>query len=807
VSCIKQGIPSLIDLNEARSISNLDHPNIATVHAIEEFEDTIFICLGYYEGETLKELLDRGYKFSTEEIYSIIEQIALGLKEAHEAGVIHRDIKPANIFLTQNKQVKILDFGLSKMHKSIELTQPNVVMGTASYMAPEQIVGEKVSQQSDLFSFGCVMYEIITGNKPFPGYSSLSVSYAIMNSQPESIRSTREEIPNELEAIVQKALEKRPESRYQSAAEILDDLSKFKGSAVDDSPKRGIGIQTKIVALAAVLIVVGLFIFNKITPVKVSSITVLPFYNETMPEDWNWVSPVLEDLVITNLDKSGNIRVLNPKQKDNILKSLNLKGKELSKGNALKIAQKAKTQSVLIGRLKKENNQIAINATLLDSQTGNAIKSYENIKTEPAQLAGLASNLSEKILNTFNLQEKSKNHKKNADTDKTISLEAYRYYIEGVDAAYDLRHKESIEKLSKAIEIDSTFIKAYFHLSHSFYEMGETEKAKSVLHKGKPYLNDLSEIDRLEYLCNEAAFDSRWQNYMTYLEKLKQLNPHDASVFYRYGWVQYKKFNQLDAGIQAMERSLQIDSTYSRAYNALGYAYLRNGEPTKAMGIINTFIRLNPTDINPRDSKAEFLMLTGKYQEAYAECEYILMMRPDFMSTPILVTEILIAQGKLEEAQQTIDDYLERSLSATSKSQAQTVKANIHYQKNELFKADSVINVAIENDSINFEAQWMQGIIALKVGRLSKLEETMTRLNHYLAREGGFDGRWFLYHLQGEYALTKGQYEKAIEQFSNAVKLGPKNRSFFLTVLAKAHILNEQYEEAISYLKLFGKSI
>ena len=107
-------------LNEARAISNLDHPSIATIHAIEEFEDTIFISLGYYEGDTLKELLDQDYHFSTEEVLSIIEQIALGLQEAHNAGIVHRDVKPANIFLTKNQQVKILDFGLSKMQKSIE---------------------------------------------------------------------------------------------------------------------------------------------------------------------------------------------------------------------------------------------------------------------------------------------------------------------------------------------------------------------------------------------------------------------------------------------------------------------------------------------------------------------------------------------------------------------------------------------------------------------------------------------------------------------------------------------------------------
>ncbi len=789
-------------LNEARTISNLDHPNIATVHAIEEFEDTIFICLGYYEGETLKEFLDRDYTFSTEEVFSIIEQIALGLEEAHNTGIIHRDVKPANIFLTRNKQVKILDFGLSKMQKSsVELTQPNVVMGTASYMAPEQIVGEKVSSQSDLFSFGCVMYEIVTGTKPFPGDSALSVSYSIMNSQPEPIQNTRKDIPAELESIIQKALEKRPESRYQSATEILADLDEIKDARDGNGAvSRKVGLQNRVLTLAAILIIAGFFIFNKITNVttEAASIVVLPFHEETMPEDWNWVSPVLTDLVISHLGKEGDIRVLNSQQEDKILKSLKLKNKKLTKENALQIAQKAKMQSVLMGTIRKENNQIQLSAQLLDSETGNSITNYENIKTEPAQLAGLASNFSSMVRQSFNLQEKEKKNSKNPHSQKAISLDAYRYYIEGKDAAFDLRHKESIEKLSKAIQIDSTFIKAYFHLSHEYARIGENEKAKEILSKGKPYLNDLSEIERLEYLSNKASFDSRWQNYATYMEKLKKLNPHDPSIFYRYGWVQYKKFNQLDAGCEAMETALQIDSTYSPAYNSLAYAYLRNGKPEDAMQIIDLFIKKNPMDIRPRDTKAEFLMLSGHYEKALLECENILISRPDFITTPILVARILNRQGKFYKALRKIESYIANKPSAAYRSEALTVKASILYQTNEFLNAETVIKQAIKIDSTNFEAYSIHGLILLKQNRIFDFENTIERLEHYQARVGGFDGRWFFYYLKGEFAELKEDYNEAINQYSNAIKVNPKDRSFHLTALAKAYQKNQLQKQAIS---------
>lgn len=788
-------------LNEARTISNLDHPNIATVHAIEEFEDTIFICLGYYEGETLKELLDRGYTFTTEEILSIIEQIALGLEEAHNTGITHRDIKPANIFLTQNKQVKVLDFGLSKMQKSVELTQPNVIMGTANYMAPEQIVGEKVSAQSDLFSFGCVMYEIITSNKPFPGDSPLSVSYSIMNSQPESIKHTRADIPDELESIVQKALEKRPESRYQSAAEILADLDKIKKVHESNGQvNRKVSLQNRVLALVVILIIAVFFLFNKITNVtnEAASIVVLPFHQEALPEAWNWVSPVLTDLVISHLGKEGDIRVLNSQQEDKILKSLKLKNKKLTKENALQIAQKVKMQSVLMGTLKKENNRIQLNAFLLDSETGNPIRNYENLETEPAQLAGLASNLSSMVRQSFNLKKKTKKDPKKNKSERQISLDAYRFYIEGKDAAFDSRRQEAIAKLSKAIQIDSTFIKAYFHLSHQYFEIGETKKAKEILSEGKPYLDDLSEIDRLEYLSNEAAFDGRWQNYATYMKKLKNLNSHDASVFYRYGWVQYKKFNQLDAGCQAMEKALQIDSSYGLAYNSLAYAYLRNGKPNEAMQIINIFIKKNPMNIKPKDTKAELLMLSGYYEEALSECENILIMQPNFLSTPILMARILVKQGKFDKALQKIKDYLGRSLGANYQSQALTVQANILYKKNKISEAKSVIKNAIKTDSTNFEALWVQGLILLKQNKIQDFKITISQLNYYLARDGGFDGRWFLYFLNGELALFEKKYAEAITQYSNAVKVGPKDHSFYLTALAKAYQFNKQRPKALS---------
>jgi serine/threonine protein kinase len=212
-------------IHEAKAASALDHPNICNIHEIDETEDgQLFIIMGYYDGETLKKRIE-SRPLKIEEAIEIAIQVAEGLQKAHQKGIIHRDIKPANIFITEDGIVKILDFGLAKLAGQSKLTKASSTLGTIYYMSPEQTRGGDVDHRSDIWSFGVVLYEMLSGTLPFKGDYDQAIVYSIFNEEPESLKSMQPDIPNEIEIIINKALTKDREERYQQISEIEKELS------------------------------------------------------------------------------------------------------------------------------------------------------------------------------------------------------------------------------------------------------------------------------------------------------------------------------------------------------------------------------------------------------------------------------------------------------------------------------------------------------------------------------------------------------------------------------------------------------
>jgi len=212
---------------EAQAAAALNHPNIATIYAIEEIDDEMFIVMEYIDGQELKQRIDAG-PLKVDEALNIAMQIADGLQAAHKKGVFHRDIKSANIMLTENDRIKIMDFGLAKIKGQMKLTKTGTTVGTVAYMSPEQARGEDVDHRTDIWSFGVVLYEMITGQLPFKGEYEQAIVYSILNEQPEPVTGLRTGVSIELERIVNKAITKSPDERYQHTDEMLVDLRSLK---------------------------------------------------------------------------------------------------------------------------------------------------------------------------------------------------------------------------------------------------------------------------------------------------------------------------------------------------------------------------------------------------------------------------------------------------------------------------------------------------------------------------------------------------------------------------------------------------
>jgi len=252
-------------LIEAQAAAALSHPNICTIHEINEEEGKSFIAMEYVEGQSLKAKIDRG-PIKIEEAVDIAIQVAEGMEQAHKKGIVHRDIKSANIMVTDSGQAKIMDFGLAKVKGGTLLTREGTTLGTVAYMSPEQARGEDVDHRTDIWSLGIVLYEMLSGQLPFMGDREASILYSVVHEEAKPITVWDPSIPAELQKIVDHALKKKPEARYQSAAELLKDLKKYlenlKAAEAGVFNLRSFlrKIQRPVVAIPALLIIAAIAI-------------------------------------------------------------------------------------------------------------------------------------------------------------------------------------------------------------------------------------------------------------------------------------------------------------------------------------------------------------------------------------------------------------------------------------------------------------------------------------------------------------------------------------------------------------------
>ncbi len=280
---------------EAQAAAALSHPNICTIHEINEEEGKSFIVMEYVEGQSLKNKIDRG-PIDIEEALDIAIQVAEGMEQAHKKGIVHRDIKSANIMVTDAGQAKIMDFGLAKVKGGTLLTREGTTLGTVAYMSPEQARGEEVDQRSDIWSLGIVMYEILSGQLPFRGDREASILYSVVHEEAKPVTAWNPDIPPELQQIINRSLKKKSEARYAFASEMLNDLKKYQDSLRVE--KMGIfnlrsflrKIRKPIVAIPALLIIAlialaAIWFFNRQAKIRYARQELLPEIERIISED------------------------------------------------------------------------------------------------------------------------------------------------------------------------------------------------------------------------------------------------------------------------------------------------------------------------------------------------------------------------------------------------------------------------------------------------------------------------------------------------------------------------------------------
>ncbi len=572
---------------EARSASQLNHPNIATIYEIGRGGKFNFIAMECISGETLKSKIKRE-ALSLKEIVNIAIETLNGIKVAHNNNIIHRDIKSENIMVNESGSVKVMDFGLARDLDKKNVTKVSSTLGTIAYMSPEQIEGSKVDQRSDIYSFGVVLYEMITGRLPFVGEHEAATLYSIVNELPPDIASINPDANAGLVAIIDKAIEKTPKNRYQHASELLDDLMELKGgtfkrrikkiSWISYIPKKinrawfiGGFITILLIALATMIP----FIYGeKGSAPIVNSLAVLNFDNIQEPSDPNRLGQILQELIIADLSEISNLTVFSSQRLFDIQNQLGSDNQNsIEPSLATNIAQEAGAKTMLTGNIIQAGNNLILTSQLVNTNDGSIIKSHQ---VEGNDIYSMVDDLTTRIRTDMQLAEGSDESIDVAVADKTpSSMNAFEHYFVGVDYFNDSHFDKAIIELKHAIEIDSTFSSAYYKLalaqwwSQSKMDNESIENAQRSLSK---ILNGSWYRTTKEKLLAQGASELVKQNYdeseELYLQLIEFL-PDEKEAWYGLGEVYYFGLKNYEKASEAFERAIEIDPNFKIVYRRI----------------------------------------------------------------------------------------------------------------------------------------------------------------------------------------------------------------------------------------------
>jgi eukaryotic-like serine/threonine-protein kinase len=503
---------------EARSLSKLNHPNIATVHDFDSQGDVDYLVMEYVPGKTLRDRISEGPLPEAETI-RLGTQLAKGLMAAHERGLVHRDLKPENVRLTLDGRPKILDFGLAKLIRPVAdcTTESNisVVAGTLPYMSPEQVLGSVVDQRADLFSFGVVLYEMATGQRPLAEVEPSNLIAAILHMPPLPPTRLNPKTSPQLERIIFKCLEKEPENRYQSAKELAVDLRRTAlGSSTTQRPwatrlRKGWARQrVAVLLLLGALLVMGglLFRSRRVHALTPSDTIVLADFVNSTPD------PVFDDALnqalTVELEQSPFLKIL-PQTK--IRDTLRLMGRSpdepLTPEVGRELCQRAAGKAVLWGSIATLGTQYVIGLTAAECSTGNHLASEQiqsaNKEAVLKALSDATSRLRSKLGESLISVQKFDAPLEQATTP---SLEALKAYSLGRKAQYQRGNSAAMPLFKRAIELDPNFAVAYAALGIAYSNLGETGLANENLQRAYELRNRVSEREKLRISASYLSY-------------------------------------------------------------------------------------------------------------------------------------------------------------------------------------------------------------------------------------------------------------------------------------------------------------
>jgi serine/threonine protein kinase/cytochrome c-type biogenesis protein CcmH/NrfG len=603
------GNPALLDrfLREARASAALNHPHICTIHETGEFEGQPFLVMECIDGESLKARIERG-AVPVDELLTLAIQIVDGLDAAHQKGITHRDIKPANIFISSSGQAKILDFGLAKLTEvqgmtargddataaSAHLTQPGSTVGTIAYMSPEQARGEPLDARTDIFSVGAVFYEMATGHVAFEGATSAVIFDNILHGTPRPPLQFNPKLPPELERIINKALEKDRDLRYQSASELRSDLKRLKRDLDSSAKQHAVKDSAETLPSAR----------------GEKSVAVLYFENLSGTKDDEYFRDGMTEDIITELSKIARLRLF-PRSE-----VLSYRDKPVT---APHVGQQLNAQYVLEGSIRRAGSRVRITAQLVETSTRHSVwaERYDRQLEDLFAIQDeIARSIAQALRITLSPQEERVIARK--PTDNPI---AYDFYLRGRSYTRRFELDFALHMMEQAIKLDPNFALAYVGIGWicgviiEFRDKDPKWMAKGVAACDKALNLEPQLPEALAARARLFFAEGKYEDAIKYARTAIALKPDCDGAYDALGRALFSSDRHAEAA-EIVDRAIEVNgddyNLFIPYYNAL--MLLGQTDRARAVGMRHAAVLERQLELNPDDVRARIL-LASRYAE------------------------------------------------------------------------------------------------------------------------------------------------------------------------------------------------